>query len=198
MRSTGMSVLGIACSTFRKEIEWLLENERTEIPFIYVDSKLHMNPSKLDRRLRSVIHKGRQRSKAIVLVFGECCPSMANLESEAHVTRIRAVNCYEILLGKSEYRRLCRERAFFLMREWAMRWQVVFQKDLGLQGDNFRSLMTEMHKKLVYLDTGLAPIPKTDLEEISHYSGLPVEIVSVSLDGLLTALKLAQKKVAME
>jgi len=40
-------VFGIACSVFQKEIEMLREQGKLTIPFIYLNSALHMKPAKL-------------------------------------------------------------------------------------------------------------------------------------------------------
>jgi methanogenic corrinoid protein MtbC1 len=50
--------------------------------------------------------------------------------------------------------------------------------------DNATSLMQEMHRKLVYLDTGLTPAPETTLKECAAYCGLPFEVRPVSLERL--------------
>jgi hypothetical protein len=51
--------------------------------------------------------------------------------------------------------------------------------------------MQEMHTRLIYLDTGILPVPHADLNEASEFLGLPVEILSVSLDPLLASLNQA-------
>ena len=63
----------------------------------------------------------------------------------------------------------------------------------GLEGDNARSFMADMHTRRVYLDTGLMPIPKGLLDEISEYTGLRAEIMPVSLDQLLASIQDAEK-----
>jgi len=58
-----------------------------------------------------------------------------------------------------------------------------------LNRDNAISLMQEMHRKLVYLDTGLAPVPENALKECSEYFGLPNEVLQVSLGHLRSAIE---------
>ena len=192
MKPEERTKIGIACSIFRQEIERLQEEKQIDIPFEYLDSKLHVYPSVLDRRLQAVTSEARQNGNEIVLVYGDCCPHMHDVESDDHVVRVCGMNCCEILLGKDLYRQLLSEGAFFLLPEWAHRWWEVFQKQLGLRGDNARSFMTEIHTRLVYLDTGLTPILEGLLEEISEYCGLPVEIIPVSLEQLLASIQDAE------
>lgn len=194
MKSKKTAKIGIACSIFRKEIESLQKQKLINIPFKYIGSMLHMKPEVLDNRLKEATEKERQNRDAIVLVYGDCCPHMHELETDEHIVRVCGLNCYEILLGSDLYRRLRSEGAFFLMPEWTLRWREVFQHHLGLEGDNARSFMKEMHTKLIYLDTGLFPVPESHLDEISGYTGLPVEIMQVSLDQLMVAIKNVEKK----
>jgi len=180
--------MGIACSIFRKEIELLIAQKQIEIPFTYLSSMLHLYPDVLDRSLQQAVERARQNGEDVLLVYGDCCPHMHDCQIDDRIERVRGINCFEILLGRDQYRRLCSERAFFLMPDWAYRWREVFQYQLGLEGDNARSFMAEFHTRLVYLDTGLTPVPEELLDEISEYCGLPVEILPVSLDHLHTSI----------
>ena len=46
---------GIACSIFRKEIEFLINEGNLDATFTFVDSELHMEPQKLNRILEKLI-----------------------------------------------------------------------------------------------------------------------------------------------
>lgn len=195
MKPSQASVVGIACSIFRNEIELLVKERRVDISFTYLDSMLHMNPSELDRRLQAIISEERQKNRAIVLVYGDCSAHMIDFESDNYVGRVHGTNCCEIILGKEQYQQLRSEGAFFVMPEWAIRWREVFQDQLGLKGDNARCFMTDMHKKLVYLDTGLSPFVESFLDDISQYSGLPWEVLPVSLDHLPASINDAKERI---
>lgn len=195
MKPNQASIVGIACSIFRKEIELLLEENKIDIPFTYLDSMLHMVPSKLHLRLQATISDKGQKDKAIILVYGDCSAHMIDFESENYIARVSGINCCEILIGKEHYGRLRSEGVFFLMPEWTIRWREVFQHLLGLKGDTARSFMMEMHKKLVYIDTGFTPVPESHLNDISEYSGLPWEILLASSDHLLASINEAKERI---
>lgn len=195
MKPNQASIAGIACSIFRMEIELLLAEKKIDIPFIYLDSMLHMIPSELNLRLQAAISDKSQKDKAIVLVYGDCSAHMIDFESDDYIARVCGINCCEIMLGKEHYRRLRSEGTFFLMPEWTIRWQEIFQHQLGLKGDTARSFMMEMHKKLIYIDTGITPVPESYLNDISEYSGLPWEIQSVSSDHLLASINKAKERI---
>jgi hypothetical protein len=109
------------------------------------------------------------------------------------VRRTEGINCCEIILGRDTYRQLRREGAFFLMPEWALSWRKIFVSQLGLLGPRAKSFMQEMHTKLIYLDTGILPVPQAELAEASEFLGLPVEILPVSLAPLLANLQQSLK-----
>jgi len=185
--------LCIACSIFRKEIEALHASGRLDLPVEFLNSMLHMVPARLEARLGTALELARHQDsdREVVLAYGDCCGHMDTFESAPGTARTTGINCCEILLGSETYKRLRKEGAFFLMPEWALSWKQVFVGQLGLLGPGARTFMQEMHTRLIYLDTGLIPVPQEALAEASEFLGLPVEILPVSLDPLLASLKQA-------
>lgn len=183
----------ISCSIFRKEIEALQASGELDLPVEYLNSMLHMVPARLEARLAEALQEARSREadQDLVLAFGDCCGRMEAFESEPGTTRTEGINCCEIVLGPEAYRRLRREGAFFLMPEWALSWKKIFVGQLGLMGPCAKEFMQEMHTRLVYLDTGILPVPHEELSEASAFLGLPVEVLPVSLDPLLHSLRQA-------
>jgi len=186
----GRSPRCISCSIFRREIEALQASGRLDLPVDYLNSMLHMAPARLEAHLGEALveARGHQADQGVVLAFGDCCSHMESFESEPGTSRTEGINCCEIILGRETYRRLRREGAFFLMPEWALSWKTVFVGQLGLMGPCAKEFMQEMHTRLVYLDTGILPVPHATLAEASAFLGLPVEILPVSLDALLRSL----------
>ncbi len=185
--------LCISCSIFRKEIEALQASGRLDLPVEYLTSMLHMIPAKLEERLQETLGALRagDRDQEVVMAYGDCCGHMDTFESEPGTARTEGINCCEIILGHDAYRKLRREGAFFFMPEWALSWKKIFVSQLGLLGPCAKTFMQEMHTKLVYLDTGILPVPHAELQEASEFMGLPVEILPVSLDPLLASLQQA-------
>jgi hypothetical protein len=155
----------------------------------FLSSMMHVHPERLASTLQSVLHSELKQEHRVVLIYGDCCAQMAAAEAMPGVVRTRGRNCCELLLGSEDYRRLSREGAFFLIPEWACRWKEVFVKELGLNRENATSLMQDMHRRLVYLDTGLVPVPVVALEECAEYCGLPYMVRPVSLELLNAAVQ---------
>jgi len=83
---------------------------------------------------------------------------------------------------------LSRDGAFFLLPEWTVRWKEVFHKELDLKGDAAKDFMREMHKYLLYVDTGLVEVPVDILNDISDELGLPWKSFKIDLTHLTKSL----------
>ncbi len=181
----------MCCSVLQAELESLCKVHWPHLKLIFLPSMMHMHPERLASSLESVLDAELKQGYGVVLIYGDCCARMTALEGLPGVVRTRGKNCCELLLGPQEYRRLSHEGVFFLIPEWARRWKEIFTKELGLNRDNATSLMQEMHRKLMYLDTGLAPVPETALKECAEYCGLPYEVLRVPLGHLHSAIEKA-------
>ncbi len=178
----------ICCSVLQAEVQSLCSSHWPGLKQLFLPSMLHMHPDRLASALGSVMDAELKGGHQAVLVYGDCCPEMSALESKPGVVRTRCFNCYDLLLGHDEYRRLSGEGVFFLIPEWTRRWEEVFSNGLGINGDNAASLMRELHRKLMYLDTGLAPAPEKELRKCAEYCGLPYEVRQVPLSFLRAAI----------
>jgi len=182
----------VCCSVLQAESESLRQAHWPDHRLIFLPSMLHMHPERLALSLQSLLGGELKEGHRVVLVYGDCCARMTTLEAIPGVVRTRGKNCCELLLGPEEYRWLSHEGAFFLIPEWARRWKGIFAKELGLNRGTATSLMQEIHRKLMYLDTGLAPVPENALNECAEYCGLPYEVRPVSLERLRLAIEEAQ------
>lgn len=181
-------VLGIACGIFTGEINALAEQGAFEFPFVFLDSALHMRPDVLKSSLNQVIEDYLLQYERVLLVYGDCHPYMQDLYDPKRVVRVQGINCIDIMLGRERYKSLRKEGAFFVLEEWAYRWKEIFVDQMGLSEKNAPIFMKSMHEKIHYLDTGISPIPYTELEEMSKYFDLPYQITSVTLDFLKDAI----------
>ena len=178
----------VACSVFRDELEALRERGQLDLPVRYLDSMLHMLPKQLETQLTAATAEEQAKRQAVVLVYGDCHAYMKEQVCPGTVARTEGINCCEILLGASQYRKLRDEGHFFLLPEWTRRWKEVFEQHLGLLGENARNFMREMHTGLLYLDTGLQPVPAEHLDEASEMAGLPWDVLAVPLDHLAASI----------
>ena len=182
------SVIWLCCGVLRAEMEALHRQGVISGEMIFLDSMLHMDPAILEAKLIAALEQNTNRTGRLVLVYGDCSPKMLNLERRFQVGRVDAVNCAQLLVGHDRYRQLMRENAFMILPEWAGRWEHIMKCELGLTREVAHDLMCENRGELVYLDTGLTPVPEKELGEFSAYSGLPFRVETVSLNLMLAAL----------
>jgi hypothetical protein len=176
----------VSCSIFRQEIQHIGGQITDRCSLTFLDSMLHMHPHRLDTILQRVVQTAAQ---PLLLVYGDCCPHMAEWTNPPHVRKISGLNCCDIILGHDAYRRLRRERVFFFMPEWTARWEEVFRRELGLENRELaREFMHEMHDRLVYLDTGLTETPYETLADIEAFFDMPVTVMHPGLDQLKAAI----------
>lgn len=172
----------LCCSVLKKEITAILAKSYPEAEAHYLDSMLHMRPSLLEKTVENRLEMIDENA---VVIYGDCEPSMESIERRHGAIRTKAVNCCELLAGKELYEELKKNQAFILLPEWTERWKEVFQKELGFidQGlaENF---MHEYRNGIVYLDTGLYPVPEKTLAEIEEYFNMKVTVRSVGLEHL--------------
>lgn len=180
----------IACSVLKAEIEALRERGLFDLPTHFLVSNLHMEPEKLHERMVSLL-EDLGRGRQVLLIYGDCHPYMKDLAGNPGVTCVKGQNCGEILLGRERYRQLLKEGAFFLFPEWTLRWREIFHQIKDIGKESTVAVMRERQSKLVYLDTGVCPVPVEELMACSEYFGLPYEVLEVSLDHLHSVINAA-------
>jgi Protein of unknown function (DUF1638) len=114
---------------------------------------------------------------------------MHEMQNQEHFGRVAGINCCEIFLGKDLYRKLQKDQEFIFLPEWTQRWREIFHRELDLESQEVAgSFMREFIRRLVYVDTGVIPVPYKTLHEISEFFGMQVEILNISLDNLQDSL----------
>ena len=173
----------IACSIFKYELEHLQREGKLVVPVVYLNSMLHMYPKELQILLDAKIEE--HKKFRIILLFGDCHARMVDYGKNSNILRTPGINCCEIILGTEKYKKLRKDGAFILLPEWADRWKEAFIDYMGFKTSKaIKPFMSEMHKKLVYVDTGFQKKNSPLFEEISDFLGLPLEIYPSSIEEL--------------
>jgi len=195
MRSRQNPVLLLGCGVFKHEFDLLPETLRAKFRPVFLDSMLHMEPARLDLILKNALE--RQGGEPVVLAFGDCSPHLPDFGNQACTVRVAGCNCCEIWLGKQRYRALRKEAVFFLMPDWALRWEYIIKEELGLKTkDLARDFMAQTMRRAVYIDTGVIPVPTEALEAFSIYTDLPLTVEKVGPAHFAAALKSALRRLA--
>jgi len=184
-----LKIVMICCSVLQVEVESICQAHWPDYSLRFLPSMMHMHPERLAPALQLVLGDKLKQGYKVILIYGDCCAQMKTLEAMPGVVRTQGKNCCELLLGPKEYRRLSHDGVFFLIPEWSLRWKEIFSKELGLNSETATSMMKDIHRKLIYLDTGLVQVYKKALKEFSGYCGLPFEVQAVSLEHLCSAIE---------
>ena len=184
----------LSCAVIRDELRELHRLGLIAGELLFLDSMLHMNPPGLEAALGTALERHAGREACLVLVYGDCSAGMLDLVRQFKVGRVDAINCAQMLVGRKRYRQLMQEEAFLILPEWGRRWEHIMKSELGLTQAVARAMMGENRGVLVYLDTGLVPVPLQEVADFSVYSGLPWRVETVTLDHVLTGLLEAQTR----
>lgn len=185
----------VCCGIFRKELESLGPGVFGGARPLYLDSMMHMRPAQLDQKLLKLTAACPERR--FLLVYGDCCPHMSDLARRPGIRKVEGVNCCEVFLGRESYRALRREGAFLFLPEWVERWEEVFKRQLGLEDKALaRDFMHDLHKRLIYVDTGVVPAPGATLAAIEAHFDMPVEVLGIGLEHLSEAISSGLRRVA--
>ena len=184
----------LSCGVVRAEMGELQRRGSISGEMLFLDSMLHMDPPKLEAKLIAELARNSGHPGCLVLVYGDCSARMLDLARTYRVGRVNVINCAQLLLGRERYRQLMHEEAFLVLPEWARRWEHIMKSELGLTKEVAQDLMGENRGVLVYLDSGLAPVPESHMAAFSAYSGLPWRVETVTLDCMLAALLEAQSR----
>ena len=188
----------IVCGVLQRELESLIVDKSLDGEILAPDSMLHMHPNRLEQNLRGILSSNSLR-KPVVIVYGDCCAGMVELQRLPQVAKIKATNCVQMLVNDDHYRDLMRREAFILLPEWTHRWETVFREELGLTNPELaREVIGDNRRELVYFDTGLVEVPEKAIRDCSEFVGLPWSIEKIRLDYFLTLLKEAETKLHAE
>lgn len=182
----------LSCGVVRAEMKELQQRGLIKGELLFLDSMLHMDPLMLEAKLAEALEQKLDAPGSLVLVYGDCSAHMLDLARRFRVGRVAVINCAQLLLGRDRYRQLMHEEAFFVLPEWSERWEHIMTRELGLDRSVAHQLMGEHRGVLIYLDTGLVPVPEHQLQEFSSYTGLPWRVEGVTLDNMLAALLAAR------
>lgn len=182
----------VGCGILRKEILFLIKKNNWPLVLRLFDSSLHVNFNKLGK----VLEKGLAESNELptVVFYGTCHPLMDNILLKWNTLRTPGQNCVEILLGKEVFASELEKGAFFLLEDWARRFEYVTGIAFNDKPDITRQIFQMEQKYLLGLRTPCSGDFTNDAEKVSGLVGLPLRWMDVDLDFLEQTLELAIEK----
>jgi len=116
----------IGCGILENEVRFLTKKNKWDLMGIYLDSTHHCDFKKLAGCLEKELDKYQEQDKFVL--YGACHPLMDQILDKAGTYRIQGQNCIEMLLGEDIFLEELLKGAFFLLEDWAIRWDYLLSK----------------------------------------------------------------------
>ncbi|CAK0770861.1 DUF1638 domain-containing protein [Gammaproteobacteria bacterium] len=179
----------LGCGIFAKEIGHLIAKNGWEVETVFLDSALHNYLQRLEKGLTGSLAKRHGRD--IVVFYGCCHPLIDRWISSAGATRVVGQNCVEILLGKERFDRELENGAFFLLEEWALRWDRITRELYGANPEVIREIFRGELSRMLAIRTPCSANFSALAEAAAEKVGLPLEWTDVGLEHLEQVLETA-------
>ncbi|HIJ79616.1 MAG: DUF1638 domain-containing protein [Desulfobulbaceae bacterium] len=173
----------ITCPIFARELEAVLP-ELGGGPLVkLMDYTVHISPQVMAAELGLAVATARDEGAGVSLLVGrecECLQPIGELADGCAGSLPRGKNCIEILLGRKPAEKLQENRTTIITPAWIRminnsiadgHWTV---EDARL---NFG-----WYDKIILLDVGLEVLDDELILEFFELTGVPIEVVAVSLD----------------
>ena len=176
------------CGILKKEVRFLIAKNHWPVETLFFDSALHVDFDRLGATLTRSL--ARHQADHTVVFYGSCHPLMDNLLAEAKTIRTCGQNCCEMLLGPEVFQAELAKGAYFLLEEWAGRWeQIIFKTFNTTKLEIIRNIFHVDRSCLLGLRTPCSKDFAVEAEAAAAMVGLPLRWMDVSLNHLESVLQ---------
>lgn len=183
-------LLLMGCGILKREVRYLIDKNQWPVDTVFFDSALHCEFDKLAHCLTTGLAK--HTGSEIVVFYGTCHPLMERILDKAHTFRTEGQNCVDMLLGNDLFTKELLAGAFFLLEEWAQRWEYIVTKTFGTQNwEVIRDIFGGDRKYLLCLRTPCSGDFSKEAEDAGRLVGLPLRWLDVGLEHLEAVLEAA-------
>jgi hypothetical protein len=187
MTVSGQRTLLLGCGILRKELQFLIGKNAWQLDTHFLDSSLHIDFDKLSHALTEALRQ--QAGRETVVFYGACHPLMDKMLAAAGTFRTEGPNCVEVLLGHERFTAELEQGAFFLLEEWALRWEQITTATFGTNPDVVRELYQADRNYLLGITTPCSADFQEEAEQAARLTGLPLRWFHISLDHLEMVLQ---------
>jgi Protein of unknown function (DUF1638) len=170
----------IACGILKNEIEMLARKNDWKTDLRFLDSSLHVDFDRLRRAVEGSLIKVNR--EPVLLVYGACHPLIRRFKGIEGAFWLQKQNCLEMLLGHDEFQARLAEGAFFLLEDWARRWDSVTGLAMGENRTMVREVFQSEHTHLCCIKTPCSGDFSALAEEIGRRIDLPVRWLDITLE----------------
>lgn len=177
----------VGCGILHKEIRLLIEKNEWPLDTFFLDSALHVDFEELSNSLKSALAK--HSGQNVIVFYGSCHPLMEKIVEEFKTFRTSGQNCVEMLLGQQLFTEELSKGAFFLLEEWAQRWDFILKKALGNNREVWKAVYQGDRKYLACINTPCSGDFRDRAEAAGEKVGLPLKWMDSPLDHLQSVLR---------
>jgi len=196
MKTLRSPILLIGCGILKKEVNFLIAKNGWPVDTFFLDSALHVDFDGLSSTLTTALKKYSERD--IVIFYGACHPLMEEMLDTAKTHHTRGQNCVEMLLGPARFNAELKTGAFFLLEEWACRWEPIITETFGPNRQVAREIIQADRSFLLAVKTPCSGNFETEAEAAGRLVGLPLRWAEAELDNLEEVLSAAIERKARE
>lgn len=183
-------VVLVGCGILRREVLSLVEQNDWPVDTCFLDSALHCELDKLSAALERALRKYDGRE--IIVFYGCCHPLMDRMIAPASALRTEGQNCVDMLLGNERFSRELADGAFFLLQDWASRWEHIVTKSFGTRDAGIiRQIFSVDRTYMLGVRTPCSDDFTADAERAAALAGLPLRWTDVTLEHLEAVLRQA-------
>lgn len=184
------------CGILEAEVRWLAEKNGWPVDPRFFDSALHSDLERLGRAVAGVLRKRGRTPMAIL--YGACHPLLDQMLAGTGTPRVEGQNCVEMLLGRERFDSELAAGAYFLLEEWARRWEELTVATFGARVGVIREIFRNDRKYLLAVRTPCSGDFTADAERAARLVDLPLRWLDVSLDHLEVVVGAAIARAAGE
>jgi len=187
---TSNKILLAGCGILEKEIRFLNKKNGWDLDLLFVDSALHCEFCKLAGCFEQTVSKNKDRD--LIIFYGACHPLMESMLDKAGTFRTEGQNCVEMLLGKDLFTEELLKGAFFLMEDWANRWEYILSKSFSnCRPEVMREIFQNDRNYFLALRTPCSDDFTLNAEAAAKFMQVPLRWLDTSLDLLEIVLEQA-------
>jgi hypothetical protein len=185
-------LLLLGCGILHKEIKFLIAKNGWPVDTAFLNSTLHVAFDALSKSLTSAL--ARHAGRKTIVFYGVCHPLIDKIIDDAGASRIMGQNCLEMLLGDELFTGELSGGAFFLLEEWARKFDIILKKTLGNNEVLWKAVYQGDRKYLACIRTPCSGNFRVEAEAAGKMVGLPLQWRDVSLEHLEMVLQTALKQ----
>lgn len=178
----------VGCGILHKEVEALIRKNGWNIETRFLESALHNYFGRLWTELDAALTAEERKGKETIVFYGSCHPLMDRMLEQHRTLRTCGQNCIVMLLGYERFMAELSRGAYFLLEDWALKWEPMLIECFGDNLDVVREIFNTSHKMIVAVRTPRSGDFTAAAEAAARFVGLPLEWMDADLGHLEAVL----------